>query len=60
MDIAANITLQFKGLPEEILEKKVWTDTDVYACVVLIRENLERLDDCLTILVRTFYFYPFQ
>ena len=51
--VATNITVQFKDIPEEILGKKAWTDMEAYSCVDLIRENMELLDDCLTILVRT-------
>jgi hypothetical protein len=52
--------VQFKDIPGEILEKKVWTDMEVHSCANLIRENMDLLDDCLAILVRTIHIISFH
>lgn len=49
-----NVTLQFKDLPDELLEKLGWTDTEVTDCAALIRDNMVQLDECLNILMQNY------
>lgn len=51
---ALYVKLHFKDLPEDLQQKKDWTDAEITLCANLILENVKHLEDCLSILMQKY------